>query len=63
MNFSKSSKFEYLLSLDDIDIQEKIKISNKKTPKIIYLSDSAETDDAQILIKSKFEKCIRNFLT
>lgn len=55
-NNSFKSEFDFLLDYHDLDKQEKIKISNKKTPKIIYLSNSTETDEDKIKIKSNFEK-------
>jgi hypothetical protein len=61
MNFSKSTNFDYLLNLDNLDDQEKIKNSNKKTPKIIYLSNSSETDEDKIRIRANFEKMHSKF--
>ena len=54
-NNSNKSDFDYLLNLDNLDQQEKLKISNKKTPKILYISNSSETEDDKLKIKSKIQ--------
>ena len=60
-NLSNKSDFEYLLNSENMDNEQKLKISSKKTPKIIYVSYSSETDDEKIKIKSNYEKMHSKF--